>query len=118
MNLEAIFDLSDTWSNNIKWYRRSNKFLEQTASAVATGLKAKTLTINYKYNNSDADILVRAFKDLPYKDLDIRIHWQEKRSLLKLYFPFTDIQEVKIQGRGTTIQKLSLIHISEPTRPY
>ena len=38
-------------------------------------------------------------------DLDIRVHWQEKRSLLKINFPFTDIQEVKIQGRGATIQK-------------
>ena len=38
-------------------------------------------------------------------DLGIRVHWQEKRSLLKLYFSFTDIQEVKIQGRGATIQK-------------
>ena len=52
MNLEAIFDLSDTWSDNIKWYRSSNKILEQTASAVATGLLAQTLTINNKYNNS------------------------------------------------------------------
>ena len=105
MTLEAIFDLSDTWSHNIKWYGRSNKFFEQTASAVATGPLAQTLTINYKYNNSDADILVRAYRDLPYLDLDIRVRWQEKRSLLKLCFPFADIQEVKVQGPGATIQK-------------
>ena len=66
---------------------RSNKFFEPTASAVATGPLAQTLTTNFKYNNSDADILVRVYRDLPYLDLDIRVRWQEKRSLLKLCFP-------------------------------
>ena len=79
--------------------------MEQTASADATDFTAQKLTINNKYNNSDTDIWVRAYKDLPYMDLGIRVHWQEKRSLLKLYFSFTDIQEVKIQCRGATIQK-------------
>ncbi len=105
VTLESIFDLSDTWSHNVKWYGRSNKFFEPTASAVATGPLAQTLTTNFKYNNSDADILVRAYRDLPYLDLDIRVRWQEKRSLLKLCFPFSDIQEVNVQGPGATIDK-------------
>ena len=105
MTLEAIFDLSDTWSHRVKWYGRSNTFFEPKASAVASGPLAQTLTIRYEYHNSDADILVRAYRDLPYLDLDIRVRWQEKRSLLKLCFPFAEIREVKVQGPGATIDK-------------
>ena len=105
MTLESIFDLSDTWSHRVKWYGRSNTFFEPKASAVASGPLARTLTTRYEYNNSDADILVRVYRDLPYLDLDIRVRWQEKCSLLKLCFPFAAIHEVKVQGPGATIDK-------------
>ena len=103
--LEPIFDLSDTWSHRVKWYGRSNTFFRPKASAVAAGPLAQTLTMRYEYHNSDVDILVRAYRDLPYLDLDIRVRWQEKRSLLKLCFPFTNISEVKVQGPGASIEK-------------
>jgi alpha-mannosidase len=82
-------------------------------SAVASGPLAQTLTIRYEYKHSDADILIRAYRDLPYLDLDIRVRWQEKRSLLKLCLPFVEIREVKVQGPGATIDK----HTNEQEEP-
>ena len=51
---------------------------------------------------------------------DVEVTWEDQQNINKfsrLHATFTDIEE-EIQVRRREREDLSLIHISEPTRPY
>lgn len=106
LSLGVVEDQTDTWSHGIKGYGPTQDHFEEISSAVCKGPLASFLISRQRYGSSTAELLFSAYEDLPYVDLDIKVIWNEKRSVLKLEIePLRDFDSILVQGPGAAIEK-------------
>lgn len=106
ISLGVIRDSSDTWSHGLNGYSKSGSYFEPVESAVSQGLIASFLISRMKYGCSTAELMFKAYNDLPYVDLDIKVQWAETQSILKLEIDLPhSLDAMTAQGPGGSIIK-------------
>jgi alpha-mannosidase len=104
--LGIVRDSSDTWSHGLRGYGTAERFLEKAASYVHRGPVASILHTRHFGSVSEAHMTFTAYRDLPFIDLEILVHWREKQSILKLEIePDGGIDSLLVQAPGAAVKK-------------
>ena len=106
LKLGVIRDSSDTWGHGVRGFGDISGVFEETFSSVHSGPIASFLHSRQKFGDSEARLTFTAYRDLPIVDIDIRIAWREKQSILKLLLePAVEFGSIIAQGPGAAIEK-------------
>jgi len=109
ITLAVIRDSSDTWSHGVKGYAESEDRFVPTSCTVKQGQIVSYLLSRQSFGRSTAELKFSIYKDLPYIDLDIKIHWTEEQSILKLDIaPDGGIGKLFAQCPGTYVEKKTI----------
>jgi alpha-mannosidase len=87
INPVVIEDFSDTWSHNFNAYSGLERPMELTSVAVKeTGDLRTTYVYTYCFGNSTLTLMASVTAGEEKIDLNVRVFWAEKHSVLKLCF--------------------------------
>ncbi len=104
--LSVIRDSSDTWSHGLHGYGRECEYFQPQESSVCRGPVESMLIVRQRFGGSSAELVYRAYRDLPFVDLHIKVHWSEPQSILKLEIePAAGFEAFTVQGPGAAIVK-------------
>ena len=102
----VLADSSDTWSHGVRGFGPVDARFKPVACAVQEGPLASYLCSRLEYGRSRIELLYKLYEGLPFWDLDIRVEWQEERSILKMELePRNSLDTVVAQGPGGAITK-------------
>lgn len=102
----VIPDASDTWGHGIRGFGAAQDWFQPVSSAIQEGPLASFLCSRMEYDRSRVEMLFKLYMDLPFWDLDIRVEWQQMRSLLKMELELRkDWNTLIVQGPGGAILK-------------
>ncbi|MBQ9359317.1 MAG: hypothetical protein IJT95_07230, partial [Abditibacteriota bacterium] len=110
LRLEVFRDESDTWSHGIDGYHYGidGAFALKSVSR-KEGPLASYVLYRLLYGTSEAEILFKLYRDMPYADMDIRVNWKEKQKVLKLILsPCARYNGILAAGAGGSIEKLTV----------
>ncbi|MCE5199525.1 MAG: hypothetical protein ABFD54_00935 [Armatimonadota bacterium] len=105
-SLGVIEDDSDTWSHGVRGYGAAKGCFAEESSSIYDGDIASFLISRQRYGDSRAELRFTLYKDLPFVDLFMRVHWEQERSVLKMEFePNSSFGSFFVQGPGAAIEK-------------
>ena len=104
--LSVTADSSDTWSHGIHGYGSRTHGPPAWTSSVCRGALASFLFVKQGFGQLSAELKYAIYRDLPFVDLFVKVHWKEKRSVLKLEIePLSSFDTFEVQGPGAAITK-------------